>query len=179
MNRAAMIVTLACAFGLGLALAGPPGRAVLVFEPLEPSYASFEDITPTLVNAGTASVFFPRHSQTAAAFLQRWDPDREVWEDGNRSPRCGTGFVGLKPLELRVGQKLKTYVEWRASVDNRSDGPVFSLGEFSSQPVAGRYRLVVEFAGEAADAEAGPLHWMKAFSAEFDIRAPQTPRKRP
>jgi len=47
-----MIVTLACASGLGLA--GQPGRAVLVFELLEPSYASFEDITPTLVNAGIA-----------------------------------------------------------------------------------------------------------------------------
>jgi hypothetical protein len=169
-----MIATLACAPWVGLTLAGQPGRADLAFAPLEASYVSFEDIKPTLVNLGTTTVYFPRHSQTGAAFLQRWDPDRGVWANGDRLARCGFGTAGEKPMELRPGQRMTTYVDWRTSVENRADGSVFSLGDGSSQQLAGRYRLVVDFAAEAVDAEGGPLHWQNVVSSEFDIRSPKS-----
>ena len=178
------LLSVACALSvLGAALyavrATGETRTAVVFEPLASSYGTFVEVKPVLVNTGLCSVYLPRYHPMAAAYPERRNERTGVWEKGKRPVRCGTGLLEQLPMELPPRARLKTYVSWESSVDERPEGAVFLLDASESRDLSATYRLVFEYALEPEGAEAGPSNWLLAVSPEFSISPNGRTERRP
>jgi hypothetical protein len=151
--------------------------SALSFSNMQAEYGSLAEVHPVAVVQSGDPIYlmsmFPRY----AAFLQRWDEETQRWENGQRPITCATIKDARVPISVRHGARvpLATYWEWTVE---RRDEEVFKVGAYESRPIAGKYRLIVNYAREPWAFGKSPSIMLSVFSPTFRIRD-NVPAQRP
>ena len=123
-----------------------PVGGALWFDNVRSQYRSFEEIKPSLINAGPQSVYL-KWTHPHGARLERFDDETGQWEAGGKGTDCGTGLG--RPIEIKAGESRDVNVEWEMSTDDSENPTFFRLADHDTlRPLGGRYRLILPYAVE-------------------------------
>ena len=163
------MIIAAFALMAGLAASPPQQAPTLTFSNMQTEYGSLAEVRPIVVVQSGAPIYlmslFPRY----AAFLQRWDEETQRWESGQRPITCGTIKDAHVPISVPHGARVPLATYWQWTVERR-DEEVFKVGSYESRPIAGKYRLVVEYAREPWALGKRPSRVLSAYSPTFGVR---------
>jgi hypothetical protein len=155
-------------------------HAELHWRNIAATYKSFADVKPTLVNLGDRTVYLSRVYPFAR--LLRFNPESKRWEIGNQGFVCGTVPDESVPIAIEATAERNISVDWwNASTgdDESNPNPNFFIVEDPSssfmpspnsrRPIAGRYKLTLNYALMPWTSDSQPKPILSFESPEFNV----------
>ena len=148
--------------------ASPPAN--LVWQDVAPTYKSFDEIKPVLVNNGQESVFLSRLYPNGSAHLQRLSEATGDWESGEWSITCGNVSRATVPIEIKRRTERTIRVYWQLSTDDWDKPKHFVVGGLHRErPIEGMYRFVLDYSLQPWTLVQHPKEIYTIMSPEFHV----------
>jgi len=140
------------------------------------TYTSFADIKPILVNDGDGTIYLSRVSPSAR--LLRYNTESKQWELGHQGFICGNVLDEGVPIPIGAhGESNISVAWWRSTGDDaipkfffvQNPKSFFTPGPEYQRPLAGRYKLTLQYALLPWTVAQHPKQVFSIESPEFNV----------